>query len=344
MTAWYINRGPESDVILSSRIRLARNLQDIPFPGRMNREQGEEIIKRCKDAILNSNTVLSNEFDFMAMDHMNPVDKQVMVEKHLISPEMLQNAHSRAVLLSKDEKISIMLNEEDHLRVQCLLPGMQLDEAWDLGNKIDDVLEERIEYAYSENYGYLTCCPTNVGTGLRASVMLHLPALAMSEQINSLVNAVNKLGFAVRGLYGEGSEARGNIFQISNQVTLGNSEEETIDNLKGIIKQIIDQERNMRMQLLKRNRIQLEDRLYRSYGILLNARIMSSEEFMKLFSDVRLGINLGIIKNIPIEVMSELMVITQPASILKIYGEDLTAEQRDVKRSELIRKKINENY
>ncbi|WHH58409.1 protein arginine kinase [Petroclostridium sp. X23] len=341
MTAWHIEKGPEWDVVISSRIRLARNFMSIPFPVRMNREQGEQVIKECKDAIFASSDISSNQFKYVSMAELNAIDKQVMVEKHLISPQMLQDVHSRAAILSSDEKISIMLNEEDHLRIQCLFPGMQLDAAYDLSNKIDDLIEENVEYAYSENYGYLTSCPTNVGTGMRASVMVHLPALTITGYIHSILSAVNKLGITVRGLYGEGSEARGNIFQISNQVTLGMSEQEALENLKSIINQVIEQERAARKNLLKNSRLKLEDRLYRSYGIFSNARVITSEEFMKLLSDVRLGVNLGIMNHMALETLNELMIETQPASIMKRYGEDLSPEERDMKRAELIREKIS---
>ncbi|MGE4282462.1 MAG: protein arginine kinase [Clostridia bacterium] len=340
MAAWYIEKGPEGDVVISSRVRLARNFNSIPFPARMNREQGLEVIEKCKSAILGSEKPLLKEYKYVSISELDVVEKQVMVEKHLISPEMLQEAHSRGAMLSHDEKVSIMINEEDHLRIQCLFSGMQVDEAWKLSNQIDDIFEETIEYAYHENYGYLTCCPTNVGTGLRASAMVHLPALTITGYINSILNAVSKLGIAVRGIYGEGSEARGSILQISNQVTLGIPEQEVLENLKTIVNQITDQERAARNSLLKNSRLKLEDRLYRSYGIFSNARIMTSEEFMKLLSDVRLGVNLDIIKNITIETLNELMVATQPASIMQEYGRQLGPEERDVKRAELIREKI----
>ncbi|MDK2800823.1 MAG: protein arginine kinase [Clostridiales bacterium] len=340
MTAWYIDQGPERDVIISSRIRLARNFKDFPFPTRMNREQGEQVIKKSKEAILENITLTSQSFEFIPMNSLSVIDRQVMVEKHLVSPEMLQNVHSRGVFLNKAENISIMVNEEDHLRIQCLFTGMQLDEAWDSANKLDNVLEEKIAYAYSEDYGYLTSCPTNVGTGMRASVMIHLPALAITGYLNSLLSAVSKLGIAVRGLYGEGTEARGNVFQISNQITMGISEEETLENLKGIVKQIIDQERMARNKLLQESRLRLEDKLYRSYGIFKNARVMSSEEFMKLFSDVRLGINMGIIKDVSLETLNTLMIATQPANIMQRFGSNLSPEERDVKRAELIREKV----
>ena len=337
MTAWYVEHGPEGDVVVSSRIRLARNVKETPFPVHMSREQGEQIIEKAKQVLLGSGNGASHVFDYFSMNELNAVDKQVLVEKHLISPEMLQDVHSRGVLLSKDECVSVMLNEEDHLRIQCIFSGMKLDEAWDLANKIDNLIEQKVEYAYSENYGYLTCCPTNAGTGLRASVMIHLPALTITGHINSLLNAVGKLGIAVRGLYGEGTEARGHFFQISNQVTMGMSEEDTLENLKGIVRQIIEQERLARRKLFHENRERLEDRLYRSYGIFSNARIMSSQEFMKLLSDVRLGINLEIIKGISLKKMNELMIATQPANIIKRFDGNLSAEQRDMKRAEMIR-------
>lgn len=339
MATWYLKSGPECDVVISSRIRLARNFKEIAFPLRMNREQGKQVIDTTK-SILSPNAIRDRAFDFLAMEQMDPIDKQVMVEKHLVSPEMLQNVHSRGVLLSQDETVSIMLNEEDHIRMQCLYSGLQLEEAWQVANEIDNTLEQQIAYAYSEKYGYLTSCPSNAGTGLRASAMLHLPGLTMSGYLNSLLTAVSKLGIAIRGLYGEGTEARGHMFQISNQVTLGISEQETLENIKGILSQIIKQERIARQKLMQESSIKLEDKLYRAYGIFANARMISFEEFMKLLSDVRLGINLDIIKNIGIETINELMIATQPASIMKAFNSTLNAEERDVKRAELIRSKL----
>jgi len=341
MAAWYVNTGPESDIVISTRVRLARNLKKYPFPVMMNKEMGSRVVEECKDAILNNNSSISGQFEYFSMDDLNAVNKQALVEKHLISPLMLQDVHSRGVFISKDESISIMVNEEDHLRIQCIFPGLQLDRAWDLADKVDNLIEERIEYAYDENYGYLTSCPTNVGTGMRASVMLHLPALSMSNQLNSLINAVNKLGIAVRGIYGEGTEASGNIFQISNQVTLGISEQDTLDNLLEIVGQIIAQERKARKSLHEQSKIQLEDRLLRSFGIFANAKIMSSEECMKLLSDVRLGIVLGIIKNMTLEDVNQLMIDIQPANIMKRFGHTLSAEERDIRRAEIIKEKLN---
>ncbi len=342
MATWYEGKGPENDIIISSRIRLARNLKDVPFPGHMNQEQGKGVIDKLQDIILNKNKTLANKFEFIDIEKLTTLDRQVMVEKHFISPEMLKDINLKAVMLSNDKKISVMINEEDHLRIQSIYPGMQLGKALEEANKVDNIIEEAIEYAFDENYGYLTCCPTNVGTGLRASLMLHLAALSMTGQLNNLLNAVNKLGIAVRGLYGEGSSVRGDIFQISNQVTLGISEEETIENLKSVVKQILDQERNIRDKLLKQNRMQVEDRIYRSYGILSNSRVMTSEEFMKVLSNVRLGVDMGIIKDISMETLNELMVITQPANIIKRNAKtNVSAEKRDILRAEIIREKLN---
>ena len=339
MTTWYVQSGPECDVVVSSRIRLARNFKDISFPLRMSREQGKQVIDTAK-SILSSDKESGRQFRYLEMEGMDPIEKQVMVEKHLMSPEMLQNVHSRGVLLSDDETISIMLNEEDHMRMQCLYPGLQLDEAWHVANTMDNILEEKIAYAYSERYGYLTSCPTNVGTGLRASAMLHLPGLTISGYLNSLLTAVNKIGIAIRGVYGEGTEARGHMFQISNQVTLGMSEEETLENIKGILNQIMKQERIARQKLMQESSVKLEDKIYRSYGVLTNARIISFEEFMKLLSEVRLGVNLGIIQDMDIKIINELMIATQPANIMKKFNAALDAKQRDIKRAELIRTRL----
>ncbi len=341
MTSWYLDKGPEGDVVVSTRVRIARNFLDVPFPVRMTKEQGVQVIDRIQKTLFEDAELNSRQLSCIPMQGLGVVEKQAMVEKHLMSPEMLQDVHSRGIILSKDESISIMLNEEDHLRIQCLFSGMQLKNAWKQANMIDNILEKEIEYAYSEQYGYLTSCPTNTGTGLRASVMIHLPALTMIGYLNSLLTAVSKLGIAVRGIYGEGTEARGHIFQISNQVTLGVSEEETVENLKGIVRQIIEQERKARQKLIEGNQLVLEDRLYRSYGVFKNARIMTSEEFMKLISDVRLGINMGIIKDINIETVNQLMIVTQPANIMIQFGKSLTAEQRDIERAEIIRNTIN---
>ncbi len=334
-----LGRRPESDVVLTSRIRLARNSNDHPFPTKLNINQAHKVVDAYKDAILKSGKPLSKELRFFDTTKMDSLEKACFVEKHLISPEFASKKEVTGFIVSKDETISIMINEEDHLRIQTIFPGLQLDKSWQVCNRIDNLIEEKIDYAYSEELGYLTCCPTNVGTGMRASVMVHLPALTISGHLNTVLDAVTKLGITVRGLYGEGSEIIGNIYQFSNQVSLGQSEEEIITNITVIANRIIEQEKIARKKLLN-SRVQLEDRLFRSYGIFSNARILTSSECMKLLSDVRLGVDLGIIRDISIEVIDELIVATQPANLQKTFGGTMNPNDRDIKRAELIRTRL----
>jgi protein arginine kinase len=233
-----------------------------------------------------------------------------------------------------------MVNEEDHLRIQCILPGLKLDESWDMADKIDDLIEETIDYAYDEKIGYLTSCPTNVGTGIRASVMVHLPALTITGQISNILNSVSKIGMAVRGIYGEGTQALGDIYQISNQVTLGQSEKEIIENIEGVAKQIISSERRAREELYKKQRVQIEDRVGRAFGILSHAKVMSTKEYMTLMSDVRLGIVLGIL-SVDLDKLDRLTTQIQPANLQKIYGMQLNPYERDVKRAEYVSTQLN---
>ena len=302
MSKWWIENGPRHEVALSSRVRLARNLEKYPFPGMNTAEK--EVTDKIESAVSNS----SIKFSRMNMDEMNSVDKQFLVEKHLISPALCEKPGA-SVFLSPDERISIMTGEEDHIRIQAMAPGFDLDSAFENANLIAektpqqmmDYLVERISYAFSDKFGYITSCLTNMGTGMRASVMMHLPALCITKEIGKIINSVSKFGIAVRGLYGEGSEASGNIFQISNQITLGISEAETISNLKSVAESIIERELEARTKLSDNNIISLADKVWRAYGILKNAQILSSDEFMKLSSYVRLGANMGIIGNINTE-------------------------------------------
>lgn len=338
--SWYLDKGPENDVVLSSRVRLARNLKNYPFPSKMTQESAEVAYSKVKETILNASSNLSKEFSYIGMNELTDVDKVTLLEKHLVSVDLIKNSPKSGILMSKDENLSIMLNEEDHIRIQSILPGMQLNQAWELADKIDNIIEEKIEYAFNENYGYLTSCPTNVGTGMRASVMVHLPSLSMIGYINGLLSTVGKLGLAVRGTYGEGSQSVGNLYQISNQVTLGQSEDDIISNISGVIAQIIEQERMARNKILKESGIQFEDKIFRSYGIFTNARLLTSNECMNLLSDIKLGVDLGLINNISQKVISELMIITQPASLQKMAGRTLDDEERDIKRAEVVRKKL----
>lgn len=331
---------PEADVVFSSRVRLARNLNKYPFPFRMNDRQCMEVIDKVKDTVFSTSYAAADNFAFFDISGMEPIERQALVEKHLISPDLAAKQTRSGVIISKDEKISIMINEEDHLRIQCLHRGMQLDKAWENCKKLDAMLEEKIDFAYDNNFGYLTCCPTNVGTGMRASVMLHLPALVMTGYIREILEACSKLNVAVRGIYGEKSDASGNMFQISNQITLGLTEEEIISSISNISSQIIQQERTLRAELYRQNSYRFEDRVFRSYGLVTNARILSSEEAMKLLSDVRLGVDMGIIKDVDIDTLDEIMDITQPANLQKITGRALSAGERDVKRAEIIRNRL----
>ncbi|MBP3966759.1 protein arginine kinase [Paenibacillus lignilyticus] len=337
LSDWMKGNGPDTDVVISSRIRIARNLSSHPFPMLATTEQANEVMEQLTNVAETGQLSELGNFETIKLSQLNELERRVLVEKHLISPNLANESRSGAVLLSENESVSIMVNEEDHLRIQCLYPGFQVKEAWGLANRIDDIFEEVTNYAYDERRGYLTSCPTNVGTGIRSSVMMHLPGLVLSQQINRILSAVTQVGLAVRGIYGEGSEALGNLFQISNQITLGQSEGEIIENLHSVARQIIEHERAARQRLLEESRVRLEDRVYRSYGILSHAMIMDTKEASQRLSDVRLGIDLGLIRNVSPQVMNEMMVLTQPGFLQQVFHEKMTPEQRDIRRAELIR-------
>lgn len=329
---WYKEQN-ENDIIVSTRVRLARNLDKYPFPNRLNAEGSEKAMDELKAAVLNSGSALN--FTFKAMADLTASEKQALSEKHLISREMSQSDKG-GVLISEDENMSIMLLEEDHLRLQIILGGFRLKDAWELADKVDSVIEESVNYAFSEDFGYLTACPTNTGTGMRASVMMHLPALTVTNNIGKIISSASKLGLTVRGLYGEGSKAYGNLYQVSNQVTLGISEEEIIESLENVVKQIEKHEKDAREKLMASD--EFADKLWRALGTLKFARIVSSSEAKALISEVILGKNMGIIdieEKIP---LISLMVETEPAILMN--GENLTPQQRDKKRGELLRENI----
>lgn len=339
MKGWMQGNGPHNDIILSSRIRLARNIADIPFPSGLDAERAKSVIGMVRDSLTKAGAPL--KFKDFIMQELPMQERQFLVERHLISPGLSKNSNSGAALISSDGVVSIMVNEEDHIRIQTILPGLQIKKSWELASNIDDVLEQSLEYAYNENWGYLTSCPTNVGTGMRASVMVHLPALNITGNMSKILQAVAHIGLTIRGLYGEGTEIVGNIFQISNQITLGRAEEEIVDNLTAVTKQIIEKEKEARKGLLENSRIQIEDKIWRSWGIMKNARVLNSQECMKLLSDVRLGVDMGIIENIPTQLMNEIMIETQTASIQKHSGKELSAGERDIIRAEMVRNKLN---
>jgi len=338
-SGWLKGAGPHSEIVFSSRIRLARNLEKMIFSSWATKEQQRQTLAVIEPVVKEFEQIKQDGLMLKMVDVAN-VDKQLLVERHLISRELVSKNEGRGVAISSDETLSIMLNEEDHLRIQVLLPGFSLDDCWKRIEGIDSSLEKKLNFAFSVKWGYLTACPTNTGTGMRASVMLHLPALVITKQINRVIQAIVKLGLTVRGLFGEGTEATGNFFQISNQVSLGRSEEEIIDNIKRIINQVLEYEQNARKVLLTKDKSSLEDQVWRSYGILKNAHIISSSEAIELLSNVRLGFDLGLIKGLSRETINELFILTQPAHLQKLEKKALTPHQRDVKRAELVRERI----
>ncbi|TCS69142.1 protein arginine kinase [Effusibacillus lacus] len=340
---WMKETGPESDIVISTRIRLARNLSKYPFPSLMTDSVAEGVIEDIRKALSSPEMQNVKKFELFRCRDLSDVERQVFVEKHLISPGLAEQVRHSAFAVSKDETVSIMINEEDHLRIQCIFPGFQVREAWKLANQIDDVLESKVDYAFHEQYGYMTSCPTNAGTGIRASVMMHLPGLVLTNQINRILSAISKVGLVVRGLYGEGSDATGNLFQVSNQITLGLSEEDILGNLQAVVNQILEHERSARNHLLKENREALEDRIWRSYGILTNARKIESKEAMQRISDVKLGIDLGAIKGVPAGILRELMVMTRPAFLQRLTGKELAPGERDWRRAAIIRDHMQTN-
>ncbi|MFY4777131.1 protein arginine kinase [Metabacillus sp. RGM 3146] len=340
VSTWMSEEGPDSDIVLSSRVRFARNIEQFRFPTLSSNEEAEQILHLFEENYARRTFEDIGEFELVKMNQLQPIEKKVLVEKHLISPNLAEDSPHGGCLLSSNEEVSIMLNEEDHIRIQCLFPGLQLKEALEFANQLDDWIEEEVDYAFDQKRGYLTSCPTNVGTGLRASVMMHLPALVLTRQINRIIPAINQLGLVVRGIYGEGSEAQGNIFQISNQITLGKSEVDIVEDLISVVQQLVSQERSAREAVYQTSQLKLEDRVYRSYGILANSRIIETKEAAKCLSDVRLGIDLGFLKGIQRNILNELMILTQPGFLQQYTGKELAPGERDVRRAALIRERI----
>lgn len=338
---WLRGAGPHSDIVISSRIRYARNLAGFPFVNRANRRQRFEVLERCKEQVVNKR--LSENILWIDLPQSPPLDRQLLVERHVISRQHATASDDipRAVALDGDETFAIMINEEDHLRVQVLRSGMQLAEAYDQIDRIDDILEEQLDFAYSRRFGYLTACPTNVGTGIRVSVMLHLPALKLTGEIEKVRRAARDMHLAVRGLFGEGSEALGDLYQISNQTTLGKSEQEFLADFEhGVVPQIIAYEQQARQALLRQRGEQLDDKVWRAWAILTNARVMGTEEVLQLLSHLRLGVNLGRINTIDIRTINGLFLLTQPAHLQRLTNQEMDAAARRVARANLIRQRL----
>lgn len=338
-TKQYTDLKDVSDVVVSTRIRFARNLREYPFPCRLSEEKKRRVASIVKEAVLEGHSAISDRFRYIQMSELTQEEAVSLVERHLVSPEFISDRQGRGLLLLDDESVSIMINEEDHVRIQVLRGGMKLDEAYELADKIDTLLDERLNFAFNEKLGYLTQCPTNIGTGMRASLMLHLPALQESGAMGKLAASLSKLGLALRGLYGEGSEPAGAIYQLSNQVTLGITEKEAVRNLKDIANQLVVQERNAREKLSEN--LSVMDEIYRSYGILLYARLVSNSECMKLLSNVRFGAEMGVF-DLDIDVINRLFIEIQPATLMKNIGKKLTPAERDHIRAELVRTALSQ--
>lgn len=327
-----------NDVVISTRIRLARNLKDFPFPCKLNSQGREKVIEKVRDAVKKSNSPVASDFSFIRMSELTSSQSVSLVEKRLVSPEFISDNDGRALLISKDECFSIMINEEDHIRLQVITKGLSLEQAYDTADKLDTLLDENLDFAFDEKLGYLTQCPTNLGTGMRASVMLHLPALEKSRAINRIAGNLSKLGLTIRGAHGEGTEPKGALYQLSNQVTLGISEKAAIENLKNITEQLIAQENQARERLCAS--IDIQDAISRSLGILRSALVISHDEALKLLSNVRLGIVSKQITEVSTETIDKLMLAVEPATLTVALNKNLSAHDRDIERAKLIRAEL----
>jgi protein arginine kinase len=337
--SWLNGTGPSADIIFSSRIRLARNLNEFPFPSRAIPKQREDILKRLHE-VLHKIKVLKKAV-FILMEDLTDLDRQFLLERHLVSQEHIVSLKGKGLIVTTQENVSLMINEEDHLRIQVMASGFNLKLCWEIINEIDNDLSKMLNFAFSPSLGYLTSCPTNVGTALRSSCMLHLPALVLTKRLNKVLELLAKISFTTRGLFGEGTQALGDFFQISNQVSLGLSEIELIDNLCGVVNQVKEQEVDARSLLFKKHRLNLEDNVCRSLGILKNSRLISSKEALSHLSMLSLGLDLGIINNIKREEINSLFIIIQPAHLQKIESRVLKEEERDYIRAQVLREKLN---
>jgi protein arginine kinase len=331
-------KGPHDRIVMSSRVRLARNIRDAAFPGWAKKPERVRILDAIRPAV----SALPEMKDAFAesMDNLSTLDKQILVERHLISREHAAKSSGSGLVLNREETLCVMINEEDHMRMQALRPGLQIRNAWNAINQVDSELEKKLDYAFNPDLGYLTACPTNIGTGIRVSAMLHLPGLVLAEQINPIIQSVNKLGLAVRGLYGEGTEALGNVFQVSNQMTLGESENGIVERLEKVLGQIIEHEENARATLLEKKAKMVFNHIGRAYGILANAHSISSKETMNLLSLMRLGVDMGVFPGVERSLVDELFILTQPAHLQKQHSEKLSAEERDLLRADMVRERL----
>jgi protein arginine kinase len=340
---WLRGSGPQSDIVISSRIRLARNLADFPFIARATDSDRDEIGRILRERVEKLHVAgrFAGQLIYVDVRALEEVDRKFLVERQLISREHAEAEGARGVVIDPREQVSVMINEEDHLRIQVMKSGLDLFAAWEQINELDDLIEARVTYAYNDRFGYLTACPTNVGTGIRVSVMLHLPALVITRQIDKVFRSLQKISLAVRGLYGEGSQATGDFYQVSNQVTLGLSEDELIKKVADVVPVLIDYERQARDFLVRESQETLHDRVSRAYGILRTAQTISSEETMLLLSSVRMGVNLGLINDLEIPTVNQLFIHTQPAHLQKLAGMELDTSDRNIERAAYLRRHLN---
>lgn len=336
MENWQISETDPEELVISSRIRLARNIKNTPFPHKLDLEKSKQIVKNIENAFYTADS-LKEDFKTVYLWEKDELKYHEFAEKHIISPALIENEDKAAFIYDNDETVSIMINEEDHIRLQCITGGFDLDECYNMANKYDDLIEETVEYAFDEKIGYITACPTNIGTGLRASAMIHLPALTMNNGMNGILKALTQVGMTIRGLYGEGSKAEGCLYQISNQITMGISELDVIKNLKAIINQIVNQEYQTRDQIYSAYKYELEDKIFRSLGILKNASLMKSGECMNLLSSVRMGVEMGIIKDVDKVKLNKLLIAIQPASLQRELHSNLTEIERDINRARIVK-------
>ncbi len=340
MLKWYKETGKNSDVVISSRIRLARNLKSFPFSAKLGKEQAVELVEKLKAAAPALEAGKEKKYYSCNVDILSDSEKTAMVERHIISPLLLAREQSTGLILSEDERISVMLNEEDHLRIQSITGGMNIMGAFTEANAADDIASGLFDYAFHEKYGYLTSCPTNVGTGLRASYMMFLPALNATGKIIKLAEELSQYGIALRGTYGEASKSVGNLYQISNQKTLGSTEREIIESLNRIVEQVMKQERRYREYILTHNYDEFEDKVYRSFGVLKYAKQLSSGDAMTLLSQVKLGIDLELLSLKEECNVHELMMEIQPGNLQCILDKNMGSAQRDRFRADYIREKL----
>jgi len=335
---WLSGEDDADGTVVSCRARLARNLGEAPFATKAGETDQTSVIEQVLTAAQRSRHL--RKAVFFKMDALGLNERRLLVERHLISPALADSKGQRGVLFSQDESLSVMINEEDHLRLQAIRPGLRAEEAWNQVSALDDELGSSLRYAHSEKWGYLTACPTNTGTGLRVSVLIHLPALVLTEDMERVLRGLTQMSYTVRGFYGEGTNAVGNLFQISNQTTLGRSEEEIVAELTHLARRLIEYEGDAQDTLMADAPSQVEDKVWRAYGLLAHARVLSSQELMNLLSAVRLGYSLALIRDLPSGFMNQLMIVTQPSHLQAEAGRDLSPEERDVRRAMLVRQRI----